>query len=361
MSAVAGWEEQVRRILVVRFSAIGDIILTLPVVDALHTRFPEAEIEYLTRQENLDLVSHHPGVNRVWPFDRSLGFSELRRLGKILRERKYDLLIDLHQSLRSIYIRAAVRPHMARSYRKLTLSRRLLELARWNTLRDAPPVIDRYFTALEDFGVSREGRRPRLSVLDRARERSAEALLRAGLGEGEGIIVLAPGASHPTKRWPPAAFAAAALALTPPGSRAVVLGGNSDREIAAEVGRVMARSGAAIVDVAGRLALGESAAVIERASLVITNDSGLMHMADALDRPLVAVFGPTSRELGFYPTGPRARVAELPLDCRPCTLHGSDSCRLQHHRCLQELPVEAVVKLARGAMEEDLNAEAQRH
>ena len=205
MTAVAGGAE-IKRILVMRFSAIGDIILTLPVIDALHARYPDADIDYVTSQENIDLVSRHPGTHRIWPFDRSLGFRELRRFGTMLRERNYDLVVDLHKNLRSFYICYALRSAQIRSYDKLTVSRRLLELARWNTLRDAPPVIDRYFTALADLGISREGRRPRLMMSDRARAKAAEALTRAGLREGEGIVALAPGASHPTKRWPPAAL-----------------------------------------------------------------------------------------------------------------------------------------------------------
>lgn len=110
MSDVTNWEDKIRRILIVRFSAIGDIILTLPVVDALHARFPDADIDFLTRQEYIDLVSRHPGIHRIWPFDKSLGFRELRRFGEMLRERKYDLVVDLHKNLRSTYIRSAVRP-----------------------------------------------------------------------------------------------------------------------------------------------------------------------------------------------------------------------------------------------------------
>jgi heptosyltransferase-2 len=105
------------------------------------------------------------------------------------------------------------------------------------------------------------------------------------------------------------------------------------------------------VDLAGRLSIIESAAVIRRASLLVTNDSGLMHAADALDTPLAAVFGPTSRELGFYPLGGRSRVVEKKdLDCRPCTLHGDKKCFRGHHRCMEEVSAEEVVAAAREVL-----------
>lgn len=350
MFAVNNPSDRVGRILIVRFSAIGDIILTLPVVDALRERFPEARIDYLTSKEYLELLGKHPGLKRIWSFDRAQGFPELRRLARRLRQERYDLLVDLHYSLRSIYIRLFTGAFMTRSYRKLTFSRLLLRFARVNRLRNAPRVLDRYFTAVADFGLQPQGRRPRLHLSDRALEGAAQALLRAGVGPGRPLLVIAPGASHPTKRWPPPSFAAAAAALAAPGETIALLGGSGDREVAAEVGRGLARAGLTALDLTDRLALAESAAVIGRARLVLTNDSGLMHVADALDRPLVAMFGPTSRELGFYPVGEKARVVELPLPCRPCSLHGSDLCPQNHHRCLRELPVEAVIRAAEEAL-----------
>jgi heptosyltransferase-2 len=335
----------------VRFSAIGDIVLTLPVLDALAERFPEARIDYATKAEFADLVRRHPAVGRVWSLQKGAGFAGLRRMAREMDGQGYDLMVDLHRNLRSAYLRHAVGAALKRVYGKRVLARLLLKYARINLLRHAPPVADRYFTALADFSIGRDGRLPALHLDDQAARAGDDALAGQGIGAGEEFIALAPGASHPTKRWPPLKFAQAGAELAGAGMKAVVLGGGGDREAAGEVADELGRRGVAAVDLAGRLSLIESAAVLRRARVLVTNDSGLMHVAAALKVPVVAVFGPTSRELGFYPLGPRSRVVEsLELACRPCTLHGDLVCPRGHFRCMEEIGAERVVEAAREVM-----------
>ena len=332
------------KVLVVRFSAMGDVILTLPVIDALRERFPGARIDYAVKREFAELVANHPGIARVWAFEDKSGFKGLRALTRELTAQRYDLVVDLHRNLRSGYVRWLGGAMMRRAYRKLSLPRILLTRTPLNFLRDAPPVSDRYFTALEDFGIGREGRRPRLFLAAGAVASAAAARDAGGLSE---YLAVAPGARHPTKQWPAERFVEAAAGLAGPEWAAVVLGGGSDRAVAAAVSEGLRARGVRTLNLAGQLALSDSAAMIAGARLVLTNDSGLMHVADALDVPLVAVFGPTSRELGFFPQGPRARVVEADLPCRPCTLHGQARCPKGHHRCMMEIAAAAVADAAR--------------
>ncbi len=332
-------------------SAIGDVILTLPVVEALGERFPEAEIDYLVKSEYAEILAGHPRLNDLIVFDKSKGFAEYRQLVKRARKRRYDLIVDLHSNPRSMYLRLFAAPAMSRVYRKRVAERLLLKWFRWDLLHDAPPVADRYFTALEDFGIVRDGRRPRIFIPAEDKEKADKTLAAAGVPEGADILALAPGASYNTKKWPASHFARAALELCPPSRTVVLLGGPGDRRETDEVKTTLAESGTRAADLSGRMTLMGSAAVISRSSLLLTNDSGLMHVADALDKPLVAVFGPTSRELGFFPLGPGSRVAQVEgLECRPCSLHGDARCPLGHHRCMKELGPESVAALAREAM-----------
>lgn len=339
------------KILLIRLGAIGDVILTMPVADAVRRSLPGSRIDYLVKKEYQDLVAGHPGIGTVWAFDRKEGFSGLRRLTAMIRRERYDLVVDLHSNLRSSYVRWFAGARMTRSYRKRILARLMLKSLRVNLLRDAPPVCDRYFTALEDFGITRQGGLPRLQVIPGAGERAREMLSARG-ADGQGrIIAVAPGASYATKRWPPSRFAEAAAGIAGPRETVVLLGSEGERETAGVVAQELESRGIRAVDLAGQTSLAESVAVMAEASILLTNDSGLMHVADALGKPLVAVFGPTSRELGFYPLGPRARVVEIEeLECRPCTLHGDSKCPRSHHRCMEDLPVERVVDAARNAM-----------
>ena len=342
---------QINSILAVRFSAIGDIILALPVVEALHACFPGAAIDFALKREFQGLAAHHPLVRRVHALDPALGFAGLKALNDRINESAYDLVVDLHQNLRSNYLRLFSNARLKRVYRKWSLERLLLTRFGINRLNGAPRVLDRYFTALEDFGIQREGRRPRLYFEPGLKEKVRDFLSGRGLPPGRKYLVAAPGASFPTKRWPGSRFVEAASALARGGLAIVMLGGGQDRELGRELTRELGERKLSALDLCGELAIEESALVIEGAELVLSNDSGLMHVADALDRPLVAVFGPTSRELGFYPPGPRSRVVEVEgLKCRPCTLHGNQACPRRHHHCMEEVPVEKVVAAAREVM-----------
>lgn len=341
--------ERVLKVLVIRMSAIGDVILTLPVVDAIRAKWPAARIDFAVKREFAELVAGHPGVARVWQFERASGLGGLFGLGRAMAAEGYDLVVDLHRNPRSIYLRWRSRAWMRRVYRKWTWQRILLKVTGINLLKNAPPVVDRYFTALEDFGVRRAGR-PKLHLSPTVTAAATVILAREGISPA-GFIAVAPGASYPTKQWPAAGFVAAAAELAGPGGQVAVLGGGSDREAAAAVATGLAERGVRAADLAGSLSLAESAAVIARARLLLTNDSGLMHVGDALDVPLVAVFGPTSRELGFYPLGPRSCVVEHNgVRCRPCTLHGDPSCKKKHHRCMEEICAEDVVLAARSRL-----------
>jgi heptosyltransferase-2 len=351
MMRVETLEQRIRSILVVRFSAIGDVILTLPVAEALKERFPEARIDYATKAEFADLVRHHPAVNRVWTLAKNSGFKGLRAMAREIEGQRYDLLTDLHANLRSAYLRLCGNAVIKRVYRKRTGARLLLRYLRVNLLKDAAPVADRYFTALEDFEIIRGERAPRLFLDDSSRQTAARVMRAHGLDGSERLLALAPGANYPTKRWPPERFAEAAAQLMGPGMKAVILGSGSDHEVTGRTAAALRERGMEAADLAGELSILESAAVIARSSLLVTNDSGLMHVAAALNVPLVAVFGPTSRELGFYPLGPRSRVLETALPCRPCSLHGDRKCRRGDLLCMEEVSPDQVAKTAREVME----------
>jgi lipopolysaccharide heptosyltransferase II len=332
-------------ILLIRLSSLGDVILTTPLIRALKDRFPEAGIDFLTKKEFAQLFQSHPHIRHVHAFDTREGFWGLRALCRKIRAQGYDLIVDLHVNPRSIYISLLGGGRLVRRYRKHSFQRQVLKRFRINFLRNAGPVIQRYFTAVEDFGIEHDRLGPELYP-DAGSQGRAEEILAGSSHLNEGIILgLAPGASKATKRWPPERFSEAAVRMTEGVNACIVLLGSRDDEDIARVvkDRLSSAGRDQVMDLTGRLSLLEAAAVIARLDCLISNDTALMHMATAVNTPVVAVFGPTSRELGFFPFGDNARVVEkLDLDCRPCSLHGDAVCPKGHFRCMLNISPDEV-------------------
>jgi lipopolysaccharide heptosyltransferase II len=322
-------------ILAVRFSSIGDVLLTTPLLRAIRRRHPGARLTFLTREAYVPLVSRNPHVDRCigLPTGRSL-----TTLAAELRAQRYTHLLDLHDSVRTRLLRVLVPGHWS-TYPKHRLERAALIYARRNLYRDRRQVAERYFSAARDLDVVPDGQPPEL-FWDRDIDLSVtEWLADAGLSEQAAVVALAPGAAHATKRWPVQHWRALIAQLRMAGCRVVLVGGPEDAAIAAELA---ATAPGQVVSAAGQFGLQHTGALLKRASVVVSGDTGVMHMATAVGTPVVALFGPTVKAFGFFPYSPRAQVLELALGCRPCSSKGGPRCPLGHHRCLHDLTPDTV-------------------
>jgi heptosyltransferase-2 len=306
---------------VIRFSSLGDILLAAPALRALRARFPDAHLDLLVAREYADAASLLRGPNRVLTFDRATGWRGLWRLRSDLA-RRYTILVDLQNSLRSAFLRATTWPTVWVKARRYRLRRWLLIRFKWNLYGATPPVPLRYLKALEPLGVADDGRGLELFLAESARVNDGE-------GERERLIVVCPGARHATKRWPLENWIALGTLLRAEGYRIVVAGSEDERELILLVADGIEGSRTFI-----GLPIREIAALFRRSTAVISNDSGLMHLAAGLGKAVVALFGPTVREFGFYPFRARSAVLEHHLDCRPCSAMGSESCPKKHFRCM---------------------------
>lgn len=310
------------RTLVVQTAFLGDVVLTLPLIQQLADRF--GPVDVVVTPEAEPLAAGQPSVRRAIVFDKrgqDRGLAGFRRVVGVLRSEGYRRAFLPHRSLRSALLawRAGIpeRVGFAGGIAGLTHTRAVRrpttghESERLAALSPVPgPVTAPWLV---------------LSAADRAR---ASAWLEAG-GPGTPYIVLAPGARWATKRWPGFPALARELKLA-----VVVIGGPDDRAVADAI--VAAAPGAR--SAAGPLSLLESAALIERAALVVSNDSVALHLAVALGRPVLGVAGPTGPASGFAPpSSAGAIVAHPALACRPCSRHGHTRCPLGHHRCMTEL------------------------
>lgn len=327
-------------ILLVRFSSIGDILLTTPLLRALRARHPAARITMVVRDDLADTVRHNPRLSELvsWPRGGSL-----RTLAAELRATEWTHRLDLHGSLRSRLLRHLVGGRWS-GYPKHRWQRTLLIQTGRRLGGALGPVAERYFAAAEGLDVAPDGGPPEFFTTQDA-ERDAEAFLReAGLGTTRPLIALAPGAAHWTKRWPATHWEALVLRLR--GSNdLVVLGGAGDHALGEQLAAV---GGARLANAAGRFSLVGTAALLKRARALVAGDTGVLHLATAVATPVVGLYGPGVVELGFFPYHAKARVLERALACRPCSAHGGPRCPLGHHRCLQEILPEEVAQALAG-------------
>ncbi|CAN5903995.1 glycosyltransferase family 9 protein [soil metagenome] len=317
-------------VLVVRFGAIGDILLTTPLLRALRARYPGARIAVLTKEQYAPLLSHNPHVSEVLCIAPHEG---VRAIADRVRGVRYTHLLDLHGNLRSLALRRLA-PGPWTSYAKRRVERTLLIVLKRDLYRTETPVAERYFEAAERLDVEPDGGPPDFFIGDDAEEHATRHLTALGAGLDRPIVAIAPGAAHATKRWPAEYWVELARRITATGADVVVLGGPDDTEPAR---RITELAGAHVSSLAGTLNLQETGAVIRRAEVLVSGDTGVMHMATGVGTPVVALFGPTVRQFGFSPYKSPAGIVELDLRCRPCSAHGSARCPLGHHRCMKQM------------------------
>jgi len=324
----------VLRILLVRFSSIGDILLTTPLVRALRRRHHDAQLIYVTKRAMAPLVADNPHLSQVVALEPD---EPLAHLASHLRGLQPTHGLDLHGNLRSAALRLLVRGRWS-GYAKRKLARAFLVATKLDFYRGDVPVAERYFEAARRLDVQPDGGPPEFFLGAAARERVARWIAERGLDTGP-IAALAPGAAHATKRWPIPHWQALAAQLREAGYRIVVLGGPEDRGAAQQLGAGGAGGGGGpqAESAAGEFTLQETGACLARAKVLISGDTGVMHMATGVGTPVVALFGPTVRAFGFFPYHARATVLAQDLQCRPCSTMGTARCPLGHHRCLVDL------------------------
>jgi len=314
--------------LVIQTAFLGDVVLTTPLVSAIAAR--HGPVDVVTTPIAAPLLETHPAVRKVIAYDKrgsDRGWAGLRKLAQGLKTEQYQRAYLPHRSLRT-----AALGMLARIPSRIGFS------GPWSFLytetRPKPPLgheSDRLL-ALADEAPGAYPPHLRPTTAD---ERAAAAVV-----TGE-FVALAPGSIWGSKRWPYYGELARKLADYVP---VVVVGGQDDVALGEAIVRAVGPTGERAVNACGKLTLRQSAALIGRASALVTNDSAPLHLATAMGTPVVALFGPTVTAFGFGPL--HAGDVALGVDelhCRPCSPHGPPQCPLGHHRCMRELTVEAVI------------------
>jgi lipopolysaccharide heptosyltransferase II len=343
--------EAPQKILVIRMSSIGDIILATPLLRVLHAVHPSSSIDFIVRKEYGELLRYNEHLHHLYEFDANDGFSGLRKLKKQLHEVQYHLVIDIHNSLRSRYIRWMLGAGDVVVVNKRIIARALLVRLKRNIYRTIVSVADRYIEPVRNYGIKNDQLGLELTIPDDVRTQAAAKMTKAGFPVSGLLIGFCPSAKHSTKCWLQERFAELGSQLVKDShARILLFGGSEDKEkcrwIAKAINDIHGQGCA--VDLSGELSLLESAVAMESCRFIVTNDSGLMHVSCAMKKKVVAIFGSTVREFGFFPVGTESVIVEKTgLYCRPCSHIGRTTCPEGHFRCMNEIRVEEVMSAVR--------------
>lgn len=317
-----------KKVLIIRFSSIGDIVLTTPVLRCIRLQ-TGAEVHFLTKESFRGVVEHNPHISRVHTIRKKV--SEVL---PALKSEGYDFVVDLHRNLRSWQVKTALGVP-SKSFDKLNWEKWLLVNLGINRLPQLH-IVDRYLAAAAPLGVQNDG----LGLdyfIPETDDVAAKVFLDRHLGAHiPAFIALVTGAAHATKRLPEARLVELCRLISMP---VVLLGGPDELE---QGERIVAQSGQHVLNGCGKLKLNQSAAVLRQAQTVITHDTGLMHIAAALGKNIVSIWGNTVPEFGMAPYMPDGntvgKILEVKgLSCRPCSKIGHQTCPKGHFRCMNDI------------------------
>lgn len=337
------------KILVIQTAFLGDIVLTTPFLRELRAQNPEAEIHLLTTPLGKALLDENTWQIRVraWDKKKDRGPAAMWSMIRGIRAEQFDTIFCLHRSFRSALIAAFAGAERVVGFHEAAgLFAYTETVSRNRHLYEAEKNL-----AMLPGEFSLEQKLPELPLTASVRQAADEVLRESNL-QGKKFVAMAPSSVWATKRWPAERFAEVARNIQQDfGLSVVLLAGSSadDRQVCA---RVEALAPGA-VNLAGKTSFNALRGILADASLLIANDSAPLHISVAVNSPVIGIFGPTVKELGFFPLARpgMAFVVETPLACRPCGLHGHNECPLQHHRCMLNIPASRVMPYVQHLLE----------
>ena len=334
-----------QNILIVQTAFIGDVILITPLIRAVAELYPQAKIDVMVVSEAVKLLENNPYVNEVIVDDKrkNILLSTLQLIRKN-RIKNYDLAISPHSSFRTHLIL-----YFSHIPERIGFNR---GSAAWMLTKKVehpvgPHKIVKNLGLLKPLSEREFDLQTELFPSEKDRQK-AEKLLQPL--SGKTIIAVAPGSIWQTKCWEPNSYISLCRKLIDSGYAIVLIGGESDKLISNEIENALGKNNANLINLAGVTNLLESAAVIKKCSLMICNDSGAMHIANAMQNRVFAFFGPTVQRFGYYPYRQGDRVFEVDLNCRPCGSHGGKKCPQKHHNCMQKIEVEPVFAAVKSTL-----------
>jgi len=328
------------QILLIRLSSIGDILLTFPLIQALHRDYPETAVDFIVAKEYENVLKPvRPLLRNIIIYDKNKSQSETRRIRKIIRENYYPLIIDLHNNLRSRRL-TIMQPGKVYRFKKHRIRRYFYVKKHWDIF-NVIPVWRRYIQTVplnfQECGFQPLDFQPDTDIINR---------LKTGipaLNSREKCILIYPGARHFTKRWPLEYYSKLIIMILDKTDQTIILGGSKDESTYIQPLNKLNQN--RVIDSSGKYNLFENFVLVSLCDLIISNDSAPMHMAALLGKRQIAIFGNTVQQFGFYPENPNAILLEdKTVTCRPCSHIGFDKCPKKHFDCMRKITPEMVYK-----------------
>lgn len=317
------------KILVVRFSSIGDIVLTTPILRCIKQQLKDVELHFITKQKFVTVIEHNPYVDKLYTVKDSL--SEI--IPKLKAE-DYDYIIDLHHNLRTLKLKSAL-GKKSFSFDKLNFKKFLIVNFKINKLPNKH-IVDRYFETLDFIGVKNDNKGLDYFIGEKDKM-DTSTYLPAAFQNGYNALVV--GGSYFTKQIPLNKLKEICTNSSLP---LVLLGGKEDRVIAEQVQQLFRDK---TINLCGNLSLNQSASIIQQCNTVITSDTGLMHIAAAYKKDIISLWGNTIPEFGMGPylAGNNSQLLEVKnLSCRPCSKLGHRKCPKGHFKCMNDIDVTTI-------------------
>lgn len=303
------------KFLILRFSSIGDIVLTTPVTRCIKKQYPNAEVHYATKQSFKVLVENNPYIDQYHLLGKSLN-----EFIATLKAENFDYIIDLHNNLRTSIIKFRLSSAKSFSFDKLNFKKWLLVNLKINQMPDVH-IVDRYLKATESLGVINDNQGLDYFI-------PAKDIVQIN----EPYIAFAIGGQHATKKLPTTRIIEICQKLS---GKIMLLGGKEDATAAEEIEKAV---GVNIINACGKYNLNQSASLVQQSAYLITHDTGLMHIASALKKKVISIWGNTVPEFGMYPYLTEFKIIENKnLSCRPCSKIGYSKCPKGHFKCMSEL------------------------
>lgn len=316
------------KFLIIRFSSIGDIVLTTPVVRCLRKKFPDAEIHYLTKQPFASIVITNPYINKVHILK-----DDLDVIIDELKNENFDYIIDLHHNLRTLRVKQALKNAKSFSFNKLNIQKWVFVNFKINAMPDKH-IVDRYLETVKSLGVINDGQGLDYFIHDK----DVVAQSDIPVSHLHGYIGIVIGAAHNTKKLPVHKLKELCSKINHP---IILLGGKEDYSNAVQISSV---DPVKVYNACGKYNLNESADLVRRSKLIISHDTGLMHIASAFKKHVISVWGNTVPSFGMYPYQTSHEIFEVKkLWCRPCSKIGYDKCPLGHFKCMEKISIDGIV------------------
>ncbi|MEO8446585.1 MAG: glycosyltransferase family 9 protein [bacterium] len=328
------------KILIIQTAFLGDVILTLPLVQVLKQKCPESKIDFLCIPQTSGLLKNNPYINETIVYDkRNSGNRSLDELIKTLKGNEYDVIISPHRSFRSSMISYFSKARNTISFNTSSLS--FLYRHRVSYISSIHEI-QRNLKLLEPLGIIEDRIiQPELFPGTEEATKVNEFFLENKIDQKEKIISVAPGSVWFTKRFPEEKFVKLCDLLSEDDLRIILIGGKEDEKYCSFIKEKSVNKN--IINAAENFSILESAEIIKRSALLVSNDSAPLHIADAVGTPVIAVFGATIPQFGFYPYGKKDVIIETEgLKCRPCSIHGGNKCPIGTFVCMKNIEEEKI-------------------